>query len=104
MRPRFPGMDPWLEHPGLWPGVHNRFITAIADELGPKVAPKYYVDVEQHTYVTSAAGDIAVIRPDVLVGRSRSRKRGPRIDQPAGAAAGVIEIDVEVPVEVQVEE
>jgi hypothetical protein len=26
MRPPFPGMDPWLEHPALWPDVHNRLI------------------------------------------------------------------------------
>ena len=30
MRPPFPGMDPWLEHPAIWPDVHNRLITAIA--------------------------------------------------------------------------
>ena len=101
-------MDPWLEHPGLWPGVHNRLITAIADELVPKVAPKYFVDVEQQTYLTSAAGDLAVIRPDVLVGRRASRRRIPRPAQPAVAVAepevGVIEMDVVVPVEVQVDD
>ena len=24
MRPQFPGMDPWLEHPTLWPDVHSQ--------------------------------------------------------------------------------
>ncbi len=106
MRPRFPGMDPWLEHPGLWPDLHNSLITSIRDDLASKVAPKYFVGVEQHTYVTSAAGDLAVIRPDVLIGRSRSRKRIPRSEPPAAAAAavGVVEMDVEVPVEIQVEQ
>jgi hypothetical protein len=101
-------MDPWLEHPGLWPGVHNRLITAIADDLVPKVAPKYFVDVEQHTYVTSAGGDLAIIRPDVLIGRTTSRRRIPRPDQTAVAVAepevSAVEIDVHVPVEVQVDE
>jgi hypothetical protein len=104
VRPSFPGMDPWLEHPGLWPGVHNRLITAIADELVPKVAPKYFVDVEQHTYITSPAGDLALIEPDVLIGRTKSRKRIPAADAPATAGVGVIEMDVEFPVEVQVDE
>ena len=36
MRPPFPGMDPWLEHPAIWPDVHNRLIAAIADELTPR--------------------------------------------------------------------
>ena len=26
MRPQFPGMDPWLERPDLWPDVHNGLI------------------------------------------------------------------------------
>ncbi len=97
-------MDPWLEHPVLWPGVHNRLITAIADDLTARVAPKYFVGVEQHTYVTSTMGDLAIIRPDVLVGRSRSRKRIPTPGEPATAGAGVIAKGVEVPVEVQVED
>ena len=24
MRPPFPGMDPWLEHPNLWLDLHNQ--------------------------------------------------------------------------------
>jgi hypothetical protein len=27
----FPGINPYLEHPELWPGVHHRLIVAIAD-------------------------------------------------------------------------
>jgi Protein of unknown function (DUF4058) len=104
VRTPFPGMDPWLEHPALWPGVHNRLITAIADDLTARVAPRYFVGVEQHTYVTSTLGDLASIRPDVLVGRSRSRKRIPTPGEPATAGAGVLAKGVEVPVEVQVED
>jgi hypothetical protein len=101
-------MDPWLEHPGLWLGVHNSLIAAIRDDLASKVAPKYFVDIDQHTYITSAAGDLAVIRPDVLVGRTASRRRIPR---PAQGVIAVAEPDVEVaamdvlvPVEIQVDE
>jgi hypothetical protein len=97
-------MDPWLEHPSLWPGVHNRLITAIADELVPKVAPKYFVDVEQHTYITSHLGDLAIIEPDVLIGRTKSRKRIPRDEAPVTARIGVIEMDIELPVGIQVDE
>ncbi len=97
-------MDPWLEVPGLWPDVHNSLIAAIRDDLAAKLAPKYFVGLEQHTYVTSAAGDVAIIRPDVLVGRTRSRSRTPAPGAPAVATVGVIELDVEVPVEVTVDE
>ena len=30
----FPGMDPYLEHPTLWPGVHNGLIADAATRLG----------------------------------------------------------------------
>ncbi len=38
MRPPFPGMDPWLEHPAIWPDAQNSLITAIRDELAPRIA------------------------------------------------------------------
>jgi len=39
-------MDPYLEHPALWPDVHNSLIAAIRDALVPLVAPRYYVVIE----------------------------------------------------------
>ncbi|MGO9470788.1 MAG: DUF4058 family protein [Isosphaeraceae bacterium] len=35
----FPGMDPWLEHPAIAPDVHNSLVTAVRDELVPRIAP-----------------------------------------------------------------
>lgn len=60
----FPGMDPYLEHPGLWPGFHHRLIVALADDIGPRVAPGYYVSVEEWVYI---AGDDDRRRPDLAV-------------------------------------
>ena len=42
MESPFPGIDPYLEHPWLWPDVHHRLIAALADNLGARVAPRYY--------------------------------------------------------------
>ena len=42
----FPGMDPYLEDPQLWPGVHNRLVVYIADELQPRLEPRYLAAVE----------------------------------------------------------
>ena len=55
----FPGMDPYLEHPELWPGVHHRLIVAIANFLSPQLRPKYSVYLEVRMYET--------IDPDVSV-------------------------------------
>ena len=36
----FPGMDPWLEQPGLWTDLHTSLIAALRDELGPLLRPR----------------------------------------------------------------
>jgi len=59
-------MDPYLEHPTLWPDGHNRLIAAIADHLSPRLAPKYYVRLERRTYLLS---------PDDLAFVSRATTR-----------------------------
>jgi hypothetical protein len=49
----FPGMDPFLEERTKWSGVHARLIVAISDQLAEKVAPAFYVDIEQRVYIVS---------------------------------------------------
>src|SRR5262249_31000803 len=41
----FPGMDPYLEDPLLWPGVHHAMIVYIRDHLRPTLRPRYIRDV-----------------------------------------------------------
>ena len=79
-----PGMDPYLEHPAGWPGLHNRLITALADHLAPAVAPHFFVNIEERVYVTSLTGDEGRERlvPDVFVVRSPH----PAATPPLGAA------------------
>ncbi len=43
----FPGMDPYLEHPGMWPEVHHRLISAIADALEQTLTLDYRVAIEK---------------------------------------------------------
>ena len=67
MRSPFPGMDPYLEHPALWPDVHNSLIAAIRDTLVPLVAPRYFVGIERRTYVLSPDDPALLGRPDVAI-------------------------------------
>ena len=67
MRPQFPGMDPWLEHPDLWTDVHNSLITAIRDSLIPLVFPRFVVRVESHTTALNAVDIDQIYRPDVAI-------------------------------------
>jgi len=47
----FPGMDPYLEHPVLWEGVHARLIVAIANQLQPKLDPRYITSIEERIFI-----------------------------------------------------
>lgn len=47
----FPGMNPFLENPGIWHGFHQRLVTAIADELTVQVRPNYIVLLEEQIYL-----------------------------------------------------
>jgi Protein of unknown function (DUF4058) len=78
-------MDPYIEHPALWPDVHNRLIAARADDLSERVAPRYYVGLERRTYLLKAddlvfadrharavapASDAPVLTPQPAVGQA----------------------------------
>ena len=63
----FPGMDPYLERSSIWPGLHHRLITAIADEISSQLGDRYYVDIEQRVYLSEPeeAGTFRI--PDVSI-------------------------------------
>lgn len=60
-------MDPYLEHPSIWPDVHNSLIAAIRDVLSHKLSPKYYVRLEQRAYTLTIDESLLVGRPDVAI-------------------------------------
>ncbi len=84
MRSPFPGMDPYLEAPSLWPDFHTRLITIAGELLTPQVAPNYFVRVERRVYLLGE--DDAAIRqiiPDVILHESGAPKT-PRGTLPPG--------------------
>ncbi|MBE9138017.1 DUF4058 family protein [Nodosilinea sp. LEGE 07088] len=92
----FPGMNPYLEQPGLWPQVHNRLIVAIADDITPQVAPRYRVSIEERVYASTEAMPLIGIA-DVAV------TRRPAAALPTTTAAQLVAprwVQVPVPVEV----
>lgn len=62
----FPGMDPYLEHPDFWPGIHHLLISEIFRFLSPQLRPKYFVSLEVRMYET-ADDDLSIGIPDVTV-------------------------------------
>ena len=60
----FPGIDPYLEHPEFWPGIHHLLINQIARFLSPQLRPKYLVDVKVRTYETADDDTLLISIPD----------------------------------------
>lgn len=81
----FPGMDPYLEEPTRWPGVHTRLITLIADTLAPQLAPAFTVAIEERVYIATPDDLITypTVRPDVHLVRGHGHAL-------PGATGGVI--------------
>lgn len=64
----FPGMDPYLESPDIWPDLHHRLISEIQAALNPRLRPQYVARVELRVYVTDPDDPgIEVIIPDVRI-------------------------------------
>ena len=87
----FPGMDPYLEHHRLWPGVHQGIMTFCASALNASLPPRYVAALNVRVYVTGL--DPAII-PDVAVraSSSPSPSNGGAIVAEVGDAPLVIEI------------
>ena len=51
----FPGMDPYLESPLLWPGVHTSLIVYFRDQLQPLLRPRYLATIEERVYLERPA-------------------------------------------------
>jgi len=95
----FPGMDPYLEHPDVWPDVHNRLIAALGDDLSPALRPRYYVALEERTYLEEPAELVLGGQPDLaVVGRGRGAEAGA---EPRRTPA---EVEVELPMSEPVRE
>ena len=83
----FPGMDPYLEEPGLWPDVHHELISVMREMLNRAVRPKYHVRVEERVYVSDEEDPgREVIVPDLRVAESGRRTRRSRPGAKAATA------------------
>jgi hypothetical protein len=107
-------MNPYLEEPAIWPGVHVNLAVAIQEALVPQLPAHYYVTVELRVY-EAPQGEVGPLVGigDVTVGAERRR---PNPTNPTNGAArygereaaanrtGVGVLTVEVPRSVEVRE
>lgn len=94
----FPGMDPFMEEPAIWPGVHNRLIIYLADTLNAVMPAQYVANVEERLVLASLSSDRY---PDVHLTK-HTRKKGRHESVASGIA--VMEPDPSVEVEFEPDE
>lgn len=81
----FPGMDPYLESPDLWPDVHHRIISEMQQMLNPSLRPRYVARVELRVYISDE--DDPGRR--VIIADLRVEKRGTRTPRPSSTGAAL---------------
>lgn len=84
----FPGMDPYLEDPEVWPGVHAFLVAVYAELLNERIRPKYVARIEQRVYMTSEEDDPREFQrvSDVKIDRRAESRTSARIEEAGGAA------------------
>jgi hypothetical protein len=77
----FPGMDPYLEAPAFWPGVHTTLVVEMRREIARQLPSGYYAEIDQYVWVQEADPDRGPLvgKPDAFVAASSP--------VPAGTAA-----------------
>jgi hypothetical protein len=86
----FPGMDPYLEEPQLWPGVHASLIVYLRNYLQPLLRPRYIAAIEERVFVEGPDREIIT---DVWLRQNRPGPRAaPVVAQPESEAPVVVEV------------
>jgi len=65
----FPGMDPYLEAPGIWPDLHEALATDMRNELNQSLPAPYYARLEmrEELGIIEQPGERRRIIPDIVV-------------------------------------
>ena len=70
----FPGMEPYIERPDIWPDFHDRVITYLGAALKPLLRPRYVALVQDRLFVVESDRPI---RPDISIVPAQPRRLFP---------------------------
>ena len=85
----FPGIDPYLEHLVLWESLHARLIVAIANQLQPKLDPRYVASIEERVFIESPQRRV----PDVWIQKIADAEGSGALTEGDSDTAVIIEIE-----------
>jgi hypothetical protein len=78
----FPGMDPFLEHPEVFPCLHHSLVFCLQEALQPRLPNPYFAKTSERVWIEAAE---RYVEPDVEVMRRDQRRSGPE-DSSGGVA------------------
>ncbi len=96
MQTPFPGMDPYLEHPILWTGVHSGLINAIRGQIAPGLLPRYIASVEERVMIDVPRRQRI---PDLWIQKTQRNSATYSATAPATAVA---DVDLEEPLVMEI--
>lgn len=79
----FPGMDPFIERPEIFPDFHDRLVTFLCGLLQPLLRPRYAALMQDRLYVVR---DDQARKPDVTIVRAADRA-------PRRSGTALLEVD-----------
>ena len=80
----FPGMDPFLEHPQVFPDLHDRLITNLSEHLQLRLPPPYFAVIGSKVFVDVSE---SLMGPDVQVRRNQDRNGAGSTEANGGSVA-----------------
>ena len=96
----FPGMDPYLEHPELWPDVHHSLITGVREQLNIALRPLHYVvrvELRTHEFeLDDPASELYLVPVARAVKRDHPINWPQRLPDHAGIATATVATPIEL--------
>jgi hypothetical protein len=90
----FPGMDPYLERPDLWPDVHDSLVFCIREQLQARLRERYHATIVERVYIEERNQERIV---DVGI-----RRASPRRSSRGRAAAAAVVAELDEPLRINV--
>jgi len=74
----FPGMDPYLENPAIWPDLHVGLNAAIRAELNKRLPARYAARIDRYVWIHEPGADERTLlgKPDVYVAETTGSGSG----------------------------
>ena len=78
----FPGMDPFLEDPAIFPDLHDRFVAQLSEALNARLPRPYFSAIASRIWIEASFRRIG---PDINV----LRPKRPAVEKPTSGGTGV---------------